>query len=123
MNWLDDQPAESVWTTTITVLEVRTGLELLAPGRRRKQLEEAFDRLLAEDLDGRVQPFDQPAAEAAGSIAARRQRARRTVEIRDLQIAGIAKARKATVATRNPRHFQDSGVDLVSPLPESFGGA
>jgi toxin FitB len=115
VTWLDDQPAESVWTTSITVFEVRTGLELLAPSRRRQQLEEAFDRLLVDDLDGRVQPFDLPAATAAGTIAAGRQRAGRTVEVRDVQIAGIALARKGTVATRNLRHFMETGVDLVSP--------
>lgn len=117
--WLDDQPAESVWTTSITVFEVRTGLELLAPGRRQLQLEEAFDQLLAEDLDGRVQPFDQPAAQAAGSIAAARQRAGRTVEVRDVQIAGIAQARKGAVATRNLRHFEGIGLELVNPWPDN----
>jgi toxin FitB len=56
--WLDEQPSESIWTTSITVFEVRMGLELLVKGRRRSQLEQEFDRLLAEDLDGRVQLFD-----------------------------------------------------------------
>jgi predicted nucleic acid-binding protein len=104
--WLDEQPSESVWTTAITVFEVRMGLELLAKGRRRNQLEQEFDRLLVEDLDGRVQLFDRAAADAAGTIAASRQRAGPTVEIRDVQIAGIASSRKATLATRNVRHFQ-----------------
>jgi predicted nucleic acid-binding protein len=120
--WLDDQPAESVWTTSITVFEVRTGLDLLEPSRRR-QLEEAFNRLLSEDLDGRVQPFDQPAAESAGSIAAGRQCVGRTVEVRDVQIAGIAHARKAILATRNLRHFKGTGVELVSPWPAGSAGA
>ncbi len=114
--WLDAQPAESVWTTSITVFEVRFGLELLRPSRRRRQLEEAFDRLLADDLEGRVQPFDQPAALAAAGIAANRQRGGRSLEIRDLQIAGIAAARKATLATRNLRHFEGLAVSLVDPL-------
>jgi predicted nucleic acid-binding protein len=113
--WLDNQPAESVWTTSITVFEVRTGLELLEAGRRRKQLEQAFDQLLAEELAGRVQPFDQTAALAAGTIAANQQRGGRTVEVRDVQIAGIATARKATLATRNIRHFGELAVDLVDP--------
>ncbi len=113
--WLDEQPSESVWTTSITVFEVRMGLRLLAKGRRRSQLEHEFDRLLAEDLDGRVQLFDRAAADAAGTIAASRQRAGRTVEIRDVQIAGIASARKATLATRNVRHFDGLGVRLVDP--------
>lgn len=99
--WLDNQPAESVWTTSITVLEIRTGLELLEPGRRRQQLQQAFDELPANELAGRVQPFDQAAALAAGSIAANHHRAGRSVEVLDVQIAGIAAARKATLATRN----------------------
>lgn len=115
VEWLDDQPVESIWTTAITVFEVRMGLELLAPGRRRRQLEQAFDQLLAEHLEGRIQTFDQTAAMAAGTIAASRQRAGRTLEIRDLQIAGIATARRASVATRNVRHFEGLGLDVIDP--------
>jgi predicted nucleic acid-binding protein len=113
--WLDEQPSESVWTTAITVFEVRMGLELLAKGRRRSQLEQQFDRLLAEDLDGRVQLFDRAAADAAGTIAASQQRAGRSVEIRDVQIAGVASSRKATLATRTVRHFDGLGIRLVNP--------
>lgn len=113
--WLDEQPSESIWTNSITVFEVRMGLELLAKGRRRAHLEQEFDRLLAEDLDGRVQLFDRAAADAAGTIAASQQRAGRTVEIRDVQIAGIASARKATLATRNVRHFEGLGIRLADP--------
>jgi predicted nucleic acid-binding protein len=113
--WLDEQPSETVWTTAITVFEVRMGLELLAKGRRRSQLEQEFDRLLIEDLDGRVQLFDRAAADAAGTIAASRRRAGRTVEIRDVQIAGVANSRKATLATRNVRHFEGLGVRRVNP--------
>jgi predicted nucleic acid-binding protein len=115
VGWLDSQSAESIWTTSITVFEVRTGLELLEAGNRRRALQRAFDQLLAGELDGRVQSFDQSAAVAAGTIAADRQRAGRTLEVRDVQIAGIALARKATLATRNLRHFEGLGVDLVDP--------
>jgi predicted nucleic acid-binding protein len=115
LTWLDDQPTESVWTTTITVFEIRTGIELLEQGRRRRRLEQAFAELLAEDLDGRVQVFDTAAAVASASIAATRQRLGKPVEIRDVQIAGIATARRATLATRNTRHFADLGIDLVDP--------
>ena len=113
--WLDGQPPESIWTTSITVFEVRLGLELLATGRRRRLLEEAFAQALEEDFENRVAVFDRPAAEAAGRIAAQRRRAGRPVEIRDVQIAGIAASRRATLATRNLRHFEGLGVDLVDP--------
>jgi len=113
--WLDERPSESIWTTSITVFEVRMGLELLGESRRRAHLEREWERLLAEELDGRVQLFDRAAANAAGAIAASRRRAGRTVEIRDVQIAGVANARRATLATRNVRHFEGLGVRLVNP--------
>ena len=113
--WLDAQPPESIWTTSITVFEIRLGLEQLAAGRRRRLLEEAFAKALEEDFENRVAVFDRPATKAAGRIAAERRRAGRPVEVRNVQIAGIATARRATLATRNLRHFEGLGVDLVDP--------
>ncbi len=115
VRWLDAQPAKSIWTTSITVFEIRTGIELLERGRRRKRLEQVFSLLLTDDLEARVQPFDQAAAVAAGTIAAARQRAGQTVEIRDAHVAGIATARRAVLATRNTRHFETTGIGLVNP--------
>jgi len=113
--WLDNLPPESIWTTAITVFEVRMGLELLVAGRRRRQLEDAFAKALEEDFEGRVLTFDLPAAQAAGRIAAEQRRAGRPIEIRDVQIAGIAIARKAALATRNLRHFEGLNLALVDP--------
>lgn len=115
VQWLDGQPAESVWTTSITVFEVRTGLELLGATRRRQRLESAFELLLTDDLEHRVLPFDTGAADSAAPVVARSQRTGRPVEIRDAQIAGIALARRATLATENTRHFRDLGVRLINP--------
>lgn len=115
VSWLDSQPPQSIWTTAITVFEIRFGLEILATGHRRRRLEEAFARALEEDLDDRVLPFDQPAALAAGVIAAEQRRQGRPVEIRDVQIAGIAATRKAALATRNIRHFEGIGITVVNP--------
>jgi toxin FitB len=113
--WLDTQPPESIWTTSVTLFEIRFGLELLATGRRRRSLEDAFSKMIEEDFDGRVVPFDDYAAQAAGRIAAERRRSGRSVEIRDVQIAGIALARKAAIATRNVRHFEGLGPMLINP--------
>jgi hypothetical protein len=113
--WLDSQPTESIWLTAVTVFEVHLGLELLAPGRRRRQLEGAFARALDEDFEGRILPFERDAARAAALLAARRQQAGRPIEIRDVQIAGIAVARRAALATRNTPHFADLGIALVDP--------
>jgi predicted nucleic acid-binding protein len=113
--WLDRQPAESVWITSITLFEARLGLALLPKGRRRQTLEAAFAQLLREDLENRILDFDSAAATEAASLAALRQKAGRPVDMRDTQIAGIALARRATLATRNVRHFQDLNVPVVNP--------
>ena len=113
--WLDRQPAESVWITSITLFEARLGLGLLPAGRRRQTMEAAFSRLLKEDLENRVLDFDSAAAAEAASLAAERQKAGRPVDMRDTQIAGIALARRATLATRNVRHFADLKIPIVDP--------
>jgi len=112
--WLDRQPAESVWITSITLFEAYLGLALL-PSGRRQTLEKAFARLLKEDLENRVLDFDSAAATEAASLAAARQKNGRPVDMRDTQIAGIAFARRATLATRNVRHFEDLRISKVDP--------
>lgn len=113
--WLDLQPAESVWITSITLFEARLGLALLPKGRRRQMLEAGFTQLMQEDLENRVLDFDSAAATEAAILAAQRQKAGRPVDMRDTQIAGIALARRATLATRNVRHFADLKVPVVNP--------
>jgi predicted nucleic acid-binding protein len=113
--WLDRQPSESIWTTAITVFEVRFGLGQLVPGRRRRRLETAFTRSLVEDFQGRVLPFDEDAAEEAAGRAAERRAAGRPGDFRDIEIAGIVAVRRATLATRNARHFEGLGIKLVNP--------
>jgi hypothetical protein len=115
IDWLNQQPADSIWLTSITIFETRFALALLPKGRRRDSLEDAFSRLLTEDLDKRVLDFDVTAAVAAATIAAARQRAGRPVDMRDTQIAGIAISRNASLATRNTKHFADVSVDVVNP--------
>ena len=103
--WLDRQPAESVWITSITLFEAYLGLALLPSGRRRRTLEAAFARLLQEDLENRVLDFDSAAATEAASLAAARQKNGRPVDLRDTQIAGIALSRRATLATQTSGIF------------------
>jgi toxin FitB len=112
---LDEQSAESVWVTSTTVFESRLGLALLPKGKRRHALEDSFEHLLVDELQNRVLPFDAAAAVQAALIGAARQRAGRPVDMRDTQIAGIAIARRATLATRNLRHFDDMPTPVVSP--------
>src|SRR5216683_3310159 len=107
VTWLDLQPSESVWTTAVTVFEIRFGLELLAPSRRKRQLGDAFSRAVDEDFQGRILPFDHEAALEAASRAAERRAAGRSVDFRDIEIAGIVSARSRPLCVALPeRKFQ-----------------
>jgi predicted nucleic acid-binding protein len=117
IDWLDAQAAESIWITSITVFEAGLGLALLPKGKRRQALESALDDLMVEDFEGRVLDFDQPAAEAAARLAARRQRRGPTIEMRGTQIAGMVIARRSALATRNVKHFPDLGIDVLTSSP------
>jgi len=113
--WLDDQPAESIWLSSITVFEARYELALLAAGRRKDLMEQRFEELVQDDLQNRILLFDINAAAHAAELAADRKTRGRPVDMRDTFIAGIALARRATLATRNVRHFDDLSVPVVNP--------
>jgi toxin FitB len=113
--WLDRQPELSVWTTSVTVFELRNGIEMLPKSRRRASLETEFERVIEDDIQRRIVPFDTAAATAAAVLMAERQRAGRPGDMRDTMIAGIVIASHATLATHNTRHFIDLSVPVVDP--------
>lgn len=113
--WLDRQDAAAVWITAVTLLEGRFGLSRMADGKRRNELTARFERLVFGELAGHILPFDKDAAERAALVSVLRRGADRKVEYHDIQIAGIALARNASLATRNTRDFQGLNLLLINP--------
>jgi predicted nucleic acid-binding protein len=113
--WSDQQPAAQLWTTSFSLMEIRTGLLLMSDGRRRADLVEGFARLLAGPLLDRILPLDADSAEAASRVAAVQQRRGINAEFGDYQIAGIVISRQAILATRNVKAFRDLDIPLVNP--------
>ncbi|HVI09939.1 MAG TPA: type II toxin-antitoxin system VapC family toxin [Candidatus Binatia bacterium] len=112
--WLDSQPRHSIWTTSITVFEVRFGLHTMPAGKRRDAYTEGFENLL-DRIDHRIAPFDPDAAQHASTLRATRKTLGRPREDRDTMIAGIVLSRHATLATRNIRDFADISAAVVDP--------
>jgi len=113
--WLDQQPRHSIWTTSVTIFEIRFGLSIMPLGRRRARLEQDLEDVIREDLEDRIAPFDAVAAMEAANLMAERRRRGSPGELRDSMIAGITIAHRATLATRNTRHFADLPVPVVNP--------
>ena len=112
--WLDKQPRTSVWTTSVTILEVRFGLQVMPLGKRRSLLIREFETVL-DKIGYRIAPFDAAAAQQAGDLMASRQKKGRPGDLRDTMIAGIVLAHHATLATRNITHFEDLSVPVINP--------
>ena len=103
--WLDGQSRPSVWTTAITVMEIQFGLASMAPGHERRQQSAEFERVVEDDLQQRVLPFDKEAAEQTGILMAARRRAGEPRDLRDSMIAGIVLANRGksrSTASRRP---------------------
>lgn len=115
VSWLDNQPPESMWLTSITVFEIRFGISILKDDAKKQRLQDTFETTLQEDFHGRVLSFDQPAADEAAVVAAGNKRRGHAVDIRDAMISGIARARRAQIATRNVKHFEHTDISIINP--------
>ena len=103
-----------LYTTSITLAEIRYGIERLPVGRRRDALGATADDLFAA-FEDQVLPFDAAAATHYPTIVTRRDRAGLPIDGFDAQIASICHTHHAALATRNIKDFQDSGVDVIDP--------
>ena len=113
-SWMDRQPQSSIWTNSITILEIQTGLQVMPAGKRRVSLSEDFERLL-DRIDHRIAAFDEPAARFAAELTGLRHKKGRAGELRDTMIAGIVLSHHASLATRNVTHFADISATVVNP--------
>lgn len=114
-NWIAAQPAELLFTTSLSQAEILSGLAVMPDGRRRLDLEAAARIMFLEDFDGRVLSFDMKAAAAYAGIFASRRRAGRPTAMVDLMIAAVARSHGASVVTRDTTGFEDCGIALINP--------
>jgi predicted nucleic acid-binding protein len=113
--WLNKQPEEEIWTASVVLAEVLSGIEMMAAGRKQKALREAVDGMIAEDFRGRVLDFDLSAARQYGQILSTRRRIGRPIREFDAQIAAIAKVHGATLATRDINDFAGCRLAVIDP--------
>ena len=113
--WVAERATSSLFLTAVTEAELRYGLAVMPPGKRRERLATGLERMLKTGFANRVLPFDSGAARAYAGIAAARRRAGRPFAQADCQIAAIAQARGMAVATRNVRDFEDMGIEIFDP--------
>jgi toxin FitB len=112
--WLDRQSTSSIWTTSVTTLEIQFGLQIMPASKKKLALEEIFN-LILKRIDYRIAPFDHEAAQFSAGLMAQRKVSGRVGQLSDAMIAGIVLARHASLATRNVTHFADLAATVVNP--------
>ena len=115
MSWIDSQDPDGLWTCTIVVAEVLSGLDLMPTGKRQEQLREKAEFMFSTLFAARIFPFDQAASRVYGSVLRTRKSIGRPIDEMDALIAATALIHGATLATRNTRDFESCGVTLINP--------
>jgi predicted nucleic acid-binding protein len=115
LSWLAAQFPSAVFTTAITLAEVMNGVEALPHGKRRAGLVAGIEKIFAQEFAGRILPFDEAAAREFAIIVASRKAVGRPISEFDAMIAAIARAHRATLATRNIADFEHFGLQLIDP--------
>lgn len=112
--WLDDQTAETLYLSSVTVAELMFGIGALPGGKRKDRLAEALDGVL-ELFAHRILPFDTGAARRYADLAVKARTAGKGFPTPDGYIAAIAAARDFVVATRDTSAFDAAGLEVIDP--------
>lgn len=114
VDWVRSRRGRELYTTAITLAEIRYGIERLPDSHRKVLLRTTADDVFAA-FKGQVLPFDAPAAVQYALVVTRRDAAGSPIDGFDAQIASICRTHGAPLATRNVKDFQGTGIDTINP--------
>ncbi len=113
--WIDAQALETLYLSTITVAELRSGIALMPEGKRRESLHENLEKRLLPMFANRVQTFDMACTKAYAGLLARARAAGLAIETADPFIAAVAHANNFIVASRDSSLFKAAGLTVINP--------
>ncbi|MGL4400391.1 MAG: type II toxin-antitoxin system VapC family toxin [Luteolibacter sp.] len=112
--WLRDHEAD-LYLSTVTIGELRRGIEALPAGKRKTALQSWFTGL-CKRTEGRILSFNTSTAHVWGQLVAAWDKKGVTVPSLDSQLAATAHRHRLTMVTRNVADFQNTGVKLFNPF-------
>ncbi|MGB2606587.1 MAG: type II toxin-antitoxin system VapC family toxin [Candidatus Sulfotelmatobacter sp.] len=118
LRWTDSVDEDRVFLSVISLAEVRYGIERMAPGLRRRRLEEWLQHELPLRFESRILPVDAGIADAWGKVASRSVAVGRPMSAMDAFLAATAEFHHLTLVTRNVSDFPLLKA-IVSPWTET----
>jgi len=115
VRWLNEVDEDQVFLSVASLAEIRRGIELMDPGKRRDRLTDWLTRELPARFERRVLDIDSRVAETWGVVMARGHKAGLNVGSLDAFFAATVEVYRLTLVTRNVQHFEKLGVPLFNP--------
>ena len=112
--WLNDQAAETLYLSSVTLAELLFGIAALPLGKRKDMLAQTLDGLMGLFKD-RVLPFDVEAARHYADLAVVAKVSGRGFPTPDGYIAAIAASRGFIVASRDTAPYEAAKVTVINP--------
>ncbi len=116
LSWARTLGPADLTISVVTVEEIDRGLGRLPKGRRRRDLERRWARLL-DTFGDTIAIYDLTAARATARLLVDSLDQGRAMSLADAQIAGMCVANAASLATRNVRDFSHlSDLIVMNPF-------
>ena len=112
--WMDAHESD-LYTSAITIGELRRGITRLPLGARRTRMEHWLGGLLVR-MDGRILAYNTRVAETWGEMMANLERQGHPMPLTDSLIAAIAKRHNLTLVTRNTADYAHTGLRVLNPF-------
>ena len=112
--WLDEQAAETLYLSSVTIAELLFGIGALPKGKRKDKLTAALDGALELFAD-RILSLDTSAARRYAELAVRARAAGKGFPTPDGYIAAIAASHDFAVASRDTSAFTAAGLAVINP--------
>jgi len=119
--WLDEQAAETLFLSSVTVAELLFGIGALPEGKRKVRLSSALDGVM-HLFEGRLLSFDVAAARHYAELAVRARTRGKGFPTPDGYIAAIAASNGLAVATRDVSAFAAANLVVINPWIAPLSG-
>jgi toxin FitB len=104
---------EEMYLSVISVEEIREGVELMSPGKKKRRLDLWLSEEILQDYRDRILPVTIEIADVCGRILGGKETRGLHLETSDAYIAATARVHGLALATLNRKHFERLGVELV----------
>jgi predicted nucleic acid-binding protein len=115
VQWVDNVDEERLCLSSITIGEIKKGIEKLAVSDRRKALAEWLEDELLVRFKDKVLPIDTAVVLVWGKLAADLEKQGKPMPAIDSLLAATALQGELALVTRNENDFAHCGVTVINP--------